>query len=235
MKKKKNMDKKKAVVLFSGGKDSALALYKSVKSKKYKIIALATILPKKEDSLLFHKPDKKLLKKQAKELGLKLITQRSSVKNKGQELLDLKKLLDKIKKYDKNIEVVIIGGIKSSFQGKRFSRVAEMKGFKIHAPLWNYTSTQLWKELLQNKFKIIITKISSEGLSKDFLGKIIDKENFEELKKLSDKFKFHLDFEGGEAETAVLYMPLFKKRINIKHKIKSDGEYRHFVKGLKIL
>ncbi len=227
--------KKKAVVLFSGGKDSALALYKAAKSKKYKIVALAAILPKREDSWLFHKPDKKLLKRQARELGLKLITQRSSVKNKGRELLGLKKLLDKVKRFDKDIEVVIIGGIKSSFQGKRFTRIAEMKGLKTHAPLWNYTPEKLWKELLNNKFKIIITKISSEGLSKDFIGKVINKKTFEELKKLSDKFKFRLDFEGGEAETAVLYMPLFKKKINIKHKIKSDGEYRHFMKKMKIL
>jgi len=230
----KKTKKKKAVVLFSGGKDSALALYKAMKSKKYKIVALATILPRREDSWLFHKPDAKLLKRQARELNLKLITRWSSVKNKGQELLDLKKLFDKIKKYDDEIEVVLAGGIKSSFQGKRFTRIAEMKRFKLVAPLWNYTPEKLWKELLENRFKVVITKISSEGLPKKFLGVVINRKNFEEIRKLSEKFKFRLDFEGGEAETAVLYMPMFKNKINIKHKVESDGEYRHFVRKMRL-
>jgi len=54
------------------------------------------------------------------------------------------------------------------------------------------------------------------------------------LKKLSEKYKFRLDFEGGEAESAVLKMPEFKKEIHIKYNIKSDGEYRHFLDIKKV-
>ncbi len=35
------------------------------------------------------------------------------------------------------------------------------------------------------------------------------------LKKLSDKFKFNLNFEGGESETFVINCPLFSNPIKI--------------------
>jgi diphthamide synthase (EF-2-diphthine--ammonia ligase) len=82
---------------------------------------------------------------------------------------------------------------------------------------------------LKDNFKVILTKISCEGISKDFLGKIVDDKLFLKLKKLGEKYKFRIDFEGGEAETAVLYMPEFEKDIKIEFGIKSEGEYRHFL------
>jgi len=55
------------------------------------------------------------------------------------------------------------------------------------------------------------------------------------LQKLSKKYKFRLDFEGGEAESAVLFMPGMKKEIQVSGIIKSEGKYRHFfrITGVK--
>ena len=82
--------------------------------------------------------------------------------------------------------------------------------------------------------KVILTKISSEGLGKEWLGKVIGGKEVEQLMLLAKKYKFRLDFEGGEAETAVLFMPGFKKHIKIKGTIESEGKYRHFFQNLKI-
>jgi len=41
------------------------------------------------------------------------------------------------------------------------------------------------------------------------------KYNLNELKKLHEKYKFHLAFEGGEAETFVLDCPLFNKKLKV--------------------
>ena len=51
---------------------------------------------------------------------------------------------------------------------------------------------------------------------------------------LAEKYKFRLDFEGGEAETAVLFMPGFKEKIKIKFNIKSEGDYRHWIEGVVV-
>jgi len=71
-------------------------------------------------------------------------------------------------------------------------------------------------------------------LGKDWLGVEIDKKRFKELKKLSEKYKFRIDFEGGEAETAVLGMLEFKKDISIRYNIKSEGKYRHWLDDVRI-
>ncbi len=66
-------------VLFSGGKDSCLALHKVLQQGK-EVQYLLNVSPKNEDSFMFHKPDLKFLKIQAKELGIELIIQESEGK-----------------------------------------------------------------------------------------------------------------------------------------------------------
>lgn len=215
--------KKKCAVLFSGGKDSCLALHKIW--KKFDICYLLSILPRNFDSFMFHKPDFKLLERQAEMLGIDLLVMESKGE-KEEELADLKKLLDAVKN---KVEIIVVGGIASSYQGNRVKKICNELGLKFYAPLWDYKGNKIWKELLDEKFKVILTKVSCEGLGKEWLGKIIGKKELSELKKLAEKYKFRIDFEGGEAESAVLKMPEFKKEICIKYNVKSEGEYRHWL------
>jgi len=214
------MKKMKVGVLFSGGKDSCLALYKFGKEK---IDVLLNMMPVNRDSFMFHKPDERLLKKQAEMLNLPLIIQKTKGE-KDKELEDLKKLIKKSK-----INKLVIGGLASNYQGSRIKKICSELGIEITAPLWNYSGERLWQELLEDDFKVIITKIACEGIPKEFIGKIIDKKKFNELKNLARKYKFDLTGEGGDFESAVLDMPEFKKEIKLDFDIESEGSYRHFM------
>lgn len=217
-------------VLFSGGKDSCLALHKAKQDNE--ILFLLGVFPENTDSFMFHKPNLKLLKKQAKMLDIPLIIK----KTKGEEekeLKDLEILIQNAK--NKGAESIVVGGIASNYQGERIKKICNKLNLRFIAPLWGYTSEMLWQELLKENFKIILTKISSQGIGKEWIGKEINKENFKELKKLSEKYKFRLDFEGGEAESAVLFMPGFKKEIKLNFNIKDQGEFRHFIEITKML
>lgn len=221
---------KHAAILFSGGKDSCLALHKAL-SNGYSVDYLLAVIPYNFDSFMFHKPYLNLLKRQAKMLDIDLIT----IKSKGIEnieLMDLKKLIFKVKD---SVEVIIAGGIASGYQGERIKKICQELGLQFYAPLWNYNGQMIWKDLFNANFKVILTKIACEGISKEFLGKVIDKEIFQKLKELSVRYKFRLDFEGGEAESAVLYMPEFKKEIKINFKTKSEGKYRHWISKIMAL
>lgn len=210
----------KTGVLFSGGKDSCLALYKFGKEN---IDCLLSLIPETPDSFMFHKADLRLLEKQAEMLELPLILQET----KGEKEKELSDLIELIKK--SKIKRLIIGGIKSNYQGERIRKICQDLKVELVAPLWGYSVDKLWQELLDSGFKVILTKISCQGISKEFLGRIIDYDNFEKLKKLSEKYKFGLDFEGGEAESAALFMPGFKQEIGIDYNVGSEGEYRHFL------
>lgn len=218
----------KAAVLFSGGKDSCLALLKA--SEKHDIRYLLSLIPETKDSWMFHTPNPALLKKQAENLDKKLIIQKTSGK-KEEELEDLKKLVKRVKD---NVDVIVIGGIASNYQGERIKKLCSELRLELYAPLWGYTAEKLWQELLDNGFKVILTKIASEGIMKEFLGKIIDEKLLAELETRSKKYKFRLDFEGGDAETAVLWMPGMKKEIKINYKVKSEGDYRHFLEIIEL-
>lgn len=218
----------KSAVLFSGGKDSCLALHKAIKNK-LDISVLLSIIPDNMDSMMFHTPDEKLLRKQAEMLGIDLMTRKTRARNEQEELEDMRELLADAKKKHK-FDTLVIGGIASSYQGTRINSLANELELGVFAPLWNYHAEQLWQELLDEGFEVVITKIACEGIPKDFIGKTITITDFDKLKKLSERYKFRLDFEGGEAETAVLFMPGFNKHIKIRFDIESEGSYRHFLK-----
>ena len=219
----------KVAVLFSGGKDSCLALHK-VLEKGHEVVYLLNVYTDNHDSFMFHKPDLGLLERQADELGIELVIQGSrGVEDK--ELDDLRELILGVKD---RVGGIVVGGIASSYQGKRVKKICDEWGLEFIAPLWDYDSERLWKELLGEGFKVIMTKISCDGLGKEFLCKVIDGGAYGDLKKLAEKYKFRLDFEGGEAETAVLWMPGFEKEIKIDCDIESEGEYRHFIKNIKL-
>ena len=217
-------------LLFSGGKDSCLALHKVLK-QGHEVAFLLNVYPINKDSFMFHKPDLKLLRKQAEMLDLPLIIQKTAGK-KEKELLDLKKLILRVKD---RIDGIVVGGIASSYQGARVKKICDEIGLKFIAPLLNYSPDELWEELLGEGFEVILTKIACEGISKEWIGKVIDKDNFLELRKLAERYKFRLDFEGGEAETSVLWMPEFSHEIKIGFDISSEGRYRHFIRILKII
>lgn len=225
--------KAKAAVLFSGGKDSCLALHKAIK-KGLKISVLLSIIPDNMDSMMFHTPDLMLLEKQAEMLGVDLMTRKTRARNESEELDDMKILLTDAKKKYK-IDTIVVGGIASSYQGNRINNLANELELGVFAPLWNYNAEQLWQELLDERFEVVITKIACEGIPKDFIGRIITREEFEKLRKLGEKYKFRLDFEGGEAETAVLWMPEFSKEIKIDFDVYSEDKYRHFIKITRII
>ena len=80
------------------------------------------------------------------------------------------------------------------------------------------------KNLLDDNFEFIICSVTTNGLDDRWLGKKITYADLEILEKLSKKFQFNLNFEGGEAETFVLNCPIFNNPLKIiESKKKWDG------------
>jgi len=206
-------------VLFSGGKDSTFACYKKIKE----VVCLISIISKNPESYMFHTPNINLAKVQAEAIGLPMVSIETEGK-KEEELEDLKKAIEAAKeKY--LIEGIVTGAVQSAYQSERIKKICKDLDLNCVNPLWSKDPEQYWRELLGKKFEIIITSVSTEGLGKEWLGKKIDEKSFEKLKKLSEEFKFHLAFEGGEAETFVADCPIFKKRIEI---LKASKSYKDF-------
>jgi diphthine-ammonia ligase len=205
----------KLAVLYSGGKDSNYALYLA-KKHGHEIVCLITMIAENKESYMFQTQAVENTSHQARALGIPLIKQKTAGE-KEEELEDLKKAIKKAIN-DYRAEGVVTGAVESIYQASRVQRIANELRIECFNPLWQKKAKDYWEEMLKEEFKIIIVGVSAEGLEKKWLGKTIGKKELEELEGLSKKHKFHLGFEGGEAETFVLWQPMFKKELRIKNK-----------------
>ena len=79
-------------VLFSGGKDSTIALHKAAKENK--IACLITIISKNKESYMFHTPNINITKMQSEALGIPIIN-KDTKGNPEKELKDLEEAIKK--------------------------------------------------------------------------------------------------------------------------------------------
>jgi len=204
----------KVAALFSGGKDSTYSIYK-VKQLGHDVKCLVTIFPKSSNSHLLHFSTIELTKLQSKALEIPQIISTLDSDELEEEMNVLEMLLEKAK-HDFQIEGLVHGGISSEFQKKCFEKICEKIDLKIIAPLWKINAKEYMNDLIDSKFKFILTSVSSGGLDETWLGKIISADDISQLEKLSNKYGFNLNFEGGEAETFVIDCPLYSHPIKIK-------------------
>lgn len=214
----------KLASLFSGGKDSTFAIHLAQK-QGHEIKCLLSIFTKSDESHLLHHPNIQWTKLQAESMQIPQITINSNSDNPEDELSLLENLL-KIAKDEYEIEGIVHGGIKSNFQKEKFEKVCSKYDLAVIAPLWNLEPEQYLNDLLDAKFIFIMITVSSDGLDDSWLGKTIGLSEITTLKKLSRKFGFNLNFEGGEAETFVIDCPLFSNSIKINRAEKKWDGYR---------
>ena len=193
--------------LYSGGKDSTLALHKAV-GMGIVVDLLITMLPKRGDSYMFHYPNLQFTKLQAEALGIRQVFAETSGE-KEKELEDLEMALK-----ENGVDALVTGATSSRYQFDRIGRIADKLGIDNIAPLWRIEPLEELREIA-SKFDAIITSVSAEGLDETFLGKRIDDLMVDRLMEASKKYKINPVFEGGEAESFVLDAPLFMKRIEI--------------------
>lgn len=214
----------KLASLFSGGKDSTYAIYKA-KQDGHSIECLISAFPKSDESHLLHYPNISATSLQAKSMKIPQIVTRINSTDPQIELEELQNLLKKAKK-DFGIEGIIHGGLFSDYQRIRFETLGNNLNLKVVSPLWKINQKNYLKELLDSKFKFIMTSVTSAGLDETWLGREITMPDVEKLERLSSKHGFNLTFEGGEAETFVLDCPLFSSPIVIMQANKIWDGYR---------
>jgi ABC transporter with metal-binding/Fe-S-binding domain ATP-binding protein len=200
----------KMAVLFSGGKDSVFAVYEALK-QGHNVTTLITMAPKSKESYMFHYPNAEFTKYQAEAMGIEHVIWKTAGE-KEKELEDLKAAIASVKD---RIDCVAAGGLASEYQYKRIKSVCGQLGLDTFVPHWLADPERYWNLILSAGFRVMVTGVACEGLGKEWLGRVIDQKAFLELKKLSVKHRFHLAFEGGEAETFVTDGPIFRKRVEI--------------------
>jgi len=198
-------------VLFSGGKDSTLALHYS--AEKEEVVCLITIIPENKESFMFHTPNIEVSSLQAEALGLPQV-KRATIGEKEKELSDLEDAIaDAARMFQ--IEGVVTGAVESVYQAERVQRICNRLGLWCFNPLWKHDQKALLEELLEKRFNVIVSGVFAYPLDEKWLGKQIDTKLIGRLVDLQQKYGLSPAGEGGEIETTVLDAPLFKKKIEV--------------------
>ena len=201
-------------VLFSGGKDSTMALHR-VLERGHEVTTLLTMLPANADSYMFHYPNVKWTTVQGKCMGIPVVQENTDAV-KEEEVEDMKKAIASL-----DVEGVVSGALASRYQKSRVDKVCKELGIKSIAPLWDKGDKRLFREIVKVGFRPVITGVAAEGLDESWLGKEV---TYEVIDELSEIGMLHIMFEGGEAESFVIDGPIFKNRIEIaKAEKKWDG------------
>lgn len=201
---------KKILYSWSGGKDSAMALYEARRSNLFEILALMTVVTKDYGRISMHGVREELLELQAASLDLPLekifITKRSD--NKEYELL-MKKTLTRYKAL--GAEAVAFGDIfLEDLKKYREERLKEI-GMTGVFPIWKRDTKELADAFIDLGFKSIITCVDSKVLGRNFCGRLFDRQFLSELPAGVDPCG-----ENGEFHSFVYDGPVFKKPVPYK-------------------
>ena len=207
-------------ILFSGGKDSTLALH--IAAEHETVACLITLASTNKESYMFHTPNINLTKMQAEALGLPLIT-RVTEGRKEEELADLEQAIaEAVRQFE--IEGIVTGAVESVYQSTRIQRICHNLNLWCLNPLWKKNQKALLEELIMKRFRVIVSGVFAYPLDESWLGKEIDDKMITKLVDLQKEFGISPSGEGGEIETTVLDAQMFRKKIEIlDHKIEAKG------------
>ncbi|MDR3074966.1 MAG: diphthine--ammonia ligase [Candidatus Methanoplasma sp.] len=194
--------------LYSGGKDSTFALYLA-KQMGHDIPYLVSIVPKAQESWLFHVPNIGTVPLMAESLGIELITAETS----GSEDDDMNGLRNALCRLD--VDGVVTGAVWSDYQWDRMNLVCGELGLRVIAPLWRKDQDMVLDEILASGIKAVIVGCYAEGLDESWLGRELDPEAAEGLRALRETYGISVIGEGGEYESMTLDSPMHSGPISI--------------------
>jgi len=214
-------------VLFSGGKDSTMAVYAALEAKE-DVKYLLSMKSKNDESYMFHVPNIHVTDLLAEALDIPIM----SVETDGikeEELEDLRAAFETLKK--SGVQAIYTGALYSVYQKSRIEKLGDEVGLEIISPYWHVDELEYMRKIVSLGFKIMICGVAAWGLDESWLGRVVDDETIDELVKLNGKYRLDIAFEGGEAETLAIDGPIFKKRLKI---IKYKKEW-HLDSGVYII
>jgi len=207
-----NTHKGKAAVLWTGGKDSCLALLEAELSG-YEVESLITFSPGDSE---FRAHPLKFMKLQAEAMERPHYTLEISepYKESYEETISILK-----EKY--GIDLIITGDIAEiDGQPNWIRECSKRSGVDLLTPLWGVDRRKHIENIISHKFKIIFSCVKKPWFTEDWIGREMDENLLEKLSELNLELGVDISGENGEYHTLVLDGPMFKKRLQIDDYVK---------------
>lgn len=194
---------------WSGGKDSALALYQAQQSG-LPIAALFTSINATHNRITMHGVRKELLEQQAAAIGLPLYTAALPLQPSMQDYNEImERHVAQLKAA--GFDTAIFGDI--FLEDLKLYREAQLtsQGISCKFPLWQKDSTQLMQEFFSLGFKAIVVCVNGQHLDESFCGRLLDESFLADLPSGVDPCG-----ENGEYHSFVFDGPIFETPVAFK-------------------
>ena len=199
--------KEKAILSWSGGKDSALALHKMQEARDCEIVSLLTTITEGYDRSSMHGIRRRLIEQQARSIGLPLEKVPLSRVSSNEEYESrMREILERHK--NKGVSRVVFGDIfLEDVRRYREDRLASI-GMKGVFPLWGKDTAEVARTFIGLGFKAVITCVDSQQLDPGFTGRAFDEHMLASLPVHTDPCG-----ENGEFHSFVYDGPIFRHAI----------------------
>ncbi|MEK4094368.1 Dph6-related ATP pyrophosphatase [Viridibacillus sp. FSL H8-0110] len=215
---------KKFIASYSGGKDSTLALYKTMQEGT--AIGIIVMMEETGERSRSHSLIPSVLKAQAESIRLPLYT--GAATWEGYEGVFVKLLKDA---KELGAEVLVTGDIDVPEQDCWHERVTSSVGLELGMPLWQKSHKDVVEEFIHLGFVTKVVAVNlKKGMKEEDLGRVLTLEYMKELEERG------IDpcGEAGEFHTTVISGPLFKQDLKVRNgEITSKGEYMYLTLELE--
>jgi uncharacterized protein (TIGR00290 family) len=195
---------------WSGGKDSARALYEIQQRGEYSVTALLSTITEDYDRVSMHGVRRELLERQAEAIGLPLekIHIPKDASN-GEYEARMKAVLERHCRA--GVIAVAFGDIfLEDLKLYREKNLAQL-GMRGIFPIWNRNSAELARSFVELGFKAVVVCVDSRHLDQSFAGEMLDSQFLQRLPAGVDPCG-----ENGEFHSFVFDGPIFSKEIKFR-------------------
>lgn len=213
-------NKEKVLMFWSGGKDSALALYELNQNPSYEVVGLVTTFDRETNRVAFHGIPDTLILEQAKLLKLPL--QRIFLSHEATNEEYIKEVSSILSMYAKRgIKTVAFGDINLRDVRDFKEKMIFNLDMKALFPLWEMDTKSVVAKFFQTGHKALVTSVIKEKLGYNFLACEFNQEYLDRLPEGID----HAG-ENGEFHTFVTFGPTFRMRVAFSKAIAvEEGPY----------
>jgi uncharacterized protein (TIGR00290 family) len=211
--------REKIAFCWSGGKDSALALYRMLRDERYEVVSLLTTCSEAFQRVSMHGVRVELADAQARAIGLPLVKMFVSASSTNDEYE--RKMAEHLRAFKADgVTAMVFGDIfledLRQWREERLARVG-MRGI---FPLWKRDTRELVSEFLDLGFASIVCCVNDAYLGEDTVGRRIDR-------AFIDSLPAHVDpcGENGEFHSFAFAGPIFAQPLNVAvgEKVLRDG------------
>lgn len=227
------MTDKRYAALFSGGKDSYLALTMAMASG-HTVDRLVTV-DAPVGSHVYHAPATQATAAiaDAIDIDIDLLelppdfadSSADSQSAATRELEPLETYLDRPAADD--LDGLVSGVVASRYQYDRLSSRCAERGLDLVTPLWGHSGDAVLEAVLDAGIAVDIVAVAADGLDRSWLGRRLDAPTVRKLRRLASSVGLHSAGEGGEYETLVVDGPAFSAPIEYEATPIWDGTRGH--------